>query len=70
MTDRRHDPQGYAEIERAKLLAACSEFRNGTISDDVFRACLKARGFAGENLRLEFQYHDEFRHTLARKATP
>jgi hypothetical protein len=56
-----YDPQGHAEIERAKLDAAIEEFRAGKISEEVFRACLFSRGFRGAALRNEFAYHAEQR---------
>ena len=48
MTDRRYDPQGAAEIERAILAAAIEEFRAYRMSDDMFKATLFARGYRGE----------------------
>ena len=60
--NQRHDPVGYAEIERAKLQAAIDEFRARTISDDVFMALLKCRGFYGARLAEEFRLQDALRH--------
>ncbi len=59
---RRSDPQGYAEIESAKLNTAIAEFHARTISDDVFLACLYARGFRGTRLAGEFRYQDQVRY--------
>lgn len=56
------DPQGAAEIFRAKLEAAVAEFNVRTISDDVFSASLYALGFRANRLREEFRYYDELRH--------
>lgn len=62
MTDRRYDPVDFAEIERAKLDATVQEFMERRISDDVFRALLKCRGFNGVRLRDEFSYWDTTRY--------
>lgn len=56
MSDRRFDPVGHVEIETAKLGAAVAEFQARSISDDVFRASLFARGFRGSALMTEFSY--------------
>lgn len=61
MTDRRYDPEGYAEIECAKLAAAISEYLVGTITPAVFRACLYARGYRGMALEDEFREHERTR---------
>lgn len=58
---RRYDPEGYVEIERAKLATAIEQFRAKEISEDVFKACLYSRGFRGAELRAEFNYHDDER---------
>lgn len=68
-----HDPVGTAEIERAKLDAAVSEFQARTISDTVFRATLFGLGFRSAALASEFRYHDDLRHeneTRAKDSTP
>ena len=62
MTDRRSDPVGYAEIERAKLAAAVEQFLGGSITEAVFTASLFARGFRGKRLNEEFLYWDQVRH--------
>jgi len=54
-----NDPEGAAEIFRAKHAAAVAEFYNGTVSDDVFCATLYGLGFRGSELRSEFNLHDE-----------
>lgn len=60
--DRRYDPSGAVEIERAKHAAAVAEFQARTISDDVFRAALFGLGFRGAALDCEFRYHADLRH--------
>ncbi len=65
MTARRYNPQGYAEIERHKLSESVRQFLNREISDDVFRACLHARGFRGVRLDEEFRYQDSLRITAS-----
>ena len=69
MTDRRYDPVGFAEIEKAKLDAAVQEFMDRRISDDVFKALLKCRGFRGTGLRDEFNYWDMTRYQVYPVAT-
>ena len=61
-TDRRYDPIGTAEIERAKHAAAVAEFQARTVSDAVFRATLFGLGFRGAALACEFRYHDDLRY--------
>jgi hypothetical protein len=61
-TNRRHDPVGAIEIERAKFAAAVDEFQTRTISDDVFRASLFGLGYRGAALASEFRYQDDLRH--------
>ena len=59
---QRFDPEGHVEIEKAKLQAAIDEFRARTISDSVFMALLKCRGFYGARLAEEFRLQDALRH--------
>ena len=66
--NQRHDPVGYAEIERHKLAAAIDEFRARTISDSVFMALLKCRGFYGARLTEEFRLQDALRHQFEQYA--
>ena len=68
LTDRRFDPQGYAEIELAKLTAAVDEFMARKISDAVFMGSLFSLGFRGNALRTEFSFRWDERY-LQEKAS-
>lgn len=60
--NRRYDPVGAVEIERAKHAAAINEFHARTVSDDVFRATIFGLGYRGAALASEFRYQDDLRH--------
>lgn len=64
MTDKRYDPEGAAEIWRAKMDAASHEFCHSGMSEAVFTATLYQLGFRGSRLNEEFRYWDWKRYSL------
>lgn len=65
MPDKRSDPEGYAEIWRARHEVAVQAFINDEfpMTDAVFKATLFGLGFRGQELDAEVHYYEYIKHT-------
>ena len=61
-----NDPEGAAEIYRAKFDTAAEEYQAGRMSDDVFIATLFQLGFRSARLWGEYRFQEAQRYQQLR----